>query len=490
MNFIKNNFMWLVVSMICVDILSQLFLKNVYLDFATLVLTGFWVLYSHFSLNKINAVKNHVTDFVRGFQNIQSDSRSLYSMSDELKKVVYAENEAVTQSSTALEEISAMLSKTAFNSEELEKNSDEAKTKVQEGKSSIDDLQNRINEINNSMIRLDEIAVMHLQNLEKISESMREINQKSKVINDIVFQTKLLSFNASVEAARAGEHGKGFAVVAEEIANLAQSSGQASLEIAQILEINLKKTSDVVEKMKVDLSQVISESKHSVEASLLSSQNSQDIFEHIVKSVEDVAVRTSEISLAAKEQDIGVREITEAVNKLHTTSEHLTKVADGTLKSALNLSTVSDKQTDFLKVLVHGVEADPKILVVPFNFDSAISAHIDWKMKLTKYMANPDRSLKSEIVCKDNQCALGKWIYGDGQEHRHYHEYEQLRTAHAEFHQTAGDVINLIHAGKVHEANNIMSPVGRYASVSDKCVNLIKLMKQNIEGETQLKTAS
>jgi len=40
-------------------------------------------------------------------------------------------------------------------------------------------------------------------------------------MNDIVFQTKLLSFNASVEAARAGIHGKGFAVVADEVGNLA-----------------------------------------------------------------------------------------------------------------------------------------------------------------------------------------------------------------------------------------------------------------------------
>ncbi len=51
-----------------------------------------------------------------------------------------------------------------------------------------------------------------------------DIGDKTKVINDIVFQTKRLSFNASVEAARAGEHGKGFAVVAEEVGNLAQMS--------------------------------------------------------------------------------------------------------------------------------------------------------------------------------------------------------------------------------------------------------------------------
>lgn len=53
--------------------------------------------------------------------------------------------------------------------------------------------------------------------LKELTDQFKEVISKTAVINGIVMQTRLLSFNASVEAARAGEHGKGFAVVAEEI---------------------------------------------------------------------------------------------------------------------------------------------------------------------------------------------------------------------------------------------------------------------------------
>jgi methyl-accepting chemotaxis protein len=90
-----------------------------------------------------------------------------------------------------------------------------------------------------------EIAISNQEFFEEINASNEElriiiniisdISEKTKVINDIVFQTRLLSFNASVEAARAGEHGKGFAVVAEEIGKLASVSGNSAKEINDIL---------------------------------------------------------------------------------------------------------------------------------------------------------------------------------------------------------------------------------------------------------------
>ena len=79
------------------------------------------------------------------------------------------------------------------------------------------------------------------------------------MINDIVFQTKLLSFNASVEAERAGEHGKGFAVVAQEVGNLATMSGESAEEITKILDESVKMVQKLVSSNQVEIEKLVQE---------------------------------------------------------------------------------------------------------------------------------------------------------------------------------------------------------------------------------------
>ena len=78
----------------------------------------------------------------------------------------------------------------------------------------------------------------------------------------IVFQTKLLSFNASVEAARAGEYGKGFSVVAEEVGNLAQMSGIAAKDISALLQSSVKKVEQIATESKTKIDRLVQNSKH------------------------------------------------------------------------------------------------------------------------------------------------------------------------------------------------------------------------------------
>lgn len=90
----------------------------------------------------------------------------------------------------------------------------------------------------------------------KLGEQSQQIGEIIEVIDDIAEQTNLLALNAAIEAARAGEHGKGFAVVADEVRKLAERSGKATKEIADLVMMIQKGTEVAVKSMEVGTNQV------------------------------------------------------------------------------------------------------------------------------------------------------------------------------------------------------------------------------------------
>lgn len=112
----------------------------------------------------------------------------------------------------------------------------------------------------------------------------------------------------------------------------------------------------------------------------------------------------------------------------------------------------------------------------------AINAHIKWKVRLQDYLnGTSTEQLDPMVICRDDQCALGKWIHGPALKHFHQHDaLHTLRSDHAQFHFVAGNVVKKAQENDRAAANTLME--AEYAHASRKVVQALnELHKQVME---------
>ncbi|AXX93965.1 4HB sensor-containing MCP-domain signal transduction protein [Arcobacter ellisii] len=144
--------------------------------------------------------------------------------------------------------------------------------------------------------------------MEEINIQVNSINEAITVIDQIAFQTNILSLNAAVEAATAGEAGKGFAVVAQEVRNLASRSAEAAKEIKTIVENATKKANDGKEI-----------ASHMIEG-----------YKELNQNITNTINLIQDIEMSSKEQLSGIEQINDAVNQLDQQTQQNAAVASQT----------------------------------------------------------------------------------------------------------------------------------------------------------------
>jgi len=289
---------------------------------------------------------------------LASASTRIASTSSQLSEASTEQAASLQETVASVEEISAMVNQNAEAASKSREASANSRREAEEGRKTVGEMMDAIREIKASN---DEILQQMETSNKEISDIVKvigEIGEKTKVINDIVFQTKLLSFNASVEAARAGEHGKGFAVVAEEVGNLAQMSGDAAKEISGMLTNSMQKVESIVEKTTEKVDRLVELGREKVALGQSTALKCREALDRILTQVASVNDMVTEISNASREQAQGIQEITKAVNQLDQVTQQNSVASQDSSSQAEALSTQAVDLNHLVDQLLVYVEGD------------------------------------------------------------------------------------------------------------------------------------
>ena len=276
--------------------------------------------------SEIKEDENYKGDFRPILNSLQEISTSLNST---LKNVHTSSSEvssSAEQVSSMAQRISEGTTKQASSIAELSKTMEDITEQIRHTTKQAEKAQ-QLGVVSGSHVETSNQKMTDMQGaMEEITEKSKEISKIIKTIDDIAFQTNILSLNAAIEAARAGEAGKGFAVVADEVGNLAKKSQEA----AQNTSLLIEETIGAVQKG-AKFTEETAEALHSVSES--------------TNQVNDLI---GEISKASEEESSGVSRLSDGLQEISAVVQENSATAEESAATAEELSAQANLMNDLV----------------------------------------------------------------------------------------------------------------------------------------------
>jgi methyl-accepting chemotaxis protein/methyl-accepting chemotaxis protein-1 (serine sensor receptor) len=245
-----------------------------------------------------------------GAAQVATAAAQVYRASRSLAQCASQEETALEQTSSSMEEMSSVTHKNKDNSSATA-------GLMQESEKVVDAAERTVRELS---------ASMH-----EISASGEKITQVVKVIDDIAFQTRILSLNAAVEAARAGASGAGFAVVADEVGRLAQQCADAARNTGEMIEDMVARVRDGGGKL----------------------GRAAETIQAVVQQTAKMKVLVDEVNVGSLEQSKGIDGVSKAVAQMQQIAQKTAADAQETASAGQEL----DSDAEALNKIVNKMHA-------------------------------------------------------------------------------------------------------------------------------------
>lgn len=260
------------------------------------------------SVNKLgDTLGDSARDNLTNGQTLEHNANTMSSSMNNLATKANEQAASLEQTAAAVEEITSITRNNAENAHKMAELGQTVRVSVSAGQ---------------------DLAKQTAGSMDEINNKVTSINEAIEVIDQIAFQTNILSLNAAVEAATAGEAGKGFAVVAQEVRNLASRSAEAAKEIKDLVE---------------DATTKANEGK-GISDKMISGY--EELNTHIGETITII----DDVSSASKEQMTGIEQINDAVTMLD-------RVTQENASESTNVLNISKELTSLSNVLLEDAQS-------------------------------------------------------------------------------------------------------------------------------------